>query len=133
MKWRCYNNDPIELLAGPEPAQGQPAGVSGSVNLVVPLQTWLGDDHNLVVLRETLRQLGVSDVDMSQGSLRCDANVSVRPRGTHGQDDCKDSHHQSFFHDRLRFLECGVLRRFGFNQTKAAKNAALQSALTSFR
>jgi len=37
----------------------------------------------LTVLRETLRQLGVSDVDMSQGSLRCDANVSVRPRGTH--------------------------------------------------
>jgi aspartyl-tRNA(Asn)/glutamyl-tRNA(Gln) amidotransferase subunit B len=37
----------------------------------------------LVVLRETLRQLRVSDVDMSQGSLRCDANVSVRPRDTH--------------------------------------------------
>ncbi len=35
----------------------------------------------LTLLRETLRQLGVSDVDMSQGSLRCDANVSVRPRG----------------------------------------------------
>src|SRR5205085_7883539 len=36
----------------------------------------------LIVLRETLRQIGVSDVDMSQGSLRCDANVSVRPTGT---------------------------------------------------
>ena len=36
----------------------------------------------LVVLRETLRQVGVSDVDMSQGSLRCDANVSVRPSGS---------------------------------------------------
>ncbi|MEJ7894224.1 MAG: Asp-tRNA(Asn)/Glu-tRNA(Gln) amidotransferase subunit GatB [Solirubrobacteraceae bacterium] len=36
----------------------------------------------LTLLRETLRQLGVSDVDMSQGSLRCDANVSVRPEGT---------------------------------------------------
>jgi aspartyl-tRNA(Asn)/glutamyl-tRNA(Gln) amidotransferase subunit B len=36
----------------------------------------------LIVLRETLRQIGVSDVDMSQGSLRCDANVSVRPAGT---------------------------------------------------
>ncbi len=36
----------------------------------------------LILLRETLRQLGVSDVDMSQGSLRCDANVSVRPVGT---------------------------------------------------
>ncbi|HEV3229775.1 MAG TPA: Asp-tRNA(Asn)/Glu-tRNA(Gln) amidotransferase subunit GatB [Solirubrobacteraceae bacterium] len=36
----------------------------------------------LTLLRTTLRQLGVSDVDMSQGSLRCDANVSVRPRGS---------------------------------------------------
>jgi len=35
----------------------------------------------LTLLRETLRQLGVSDVDMSQGSLRCDANVSIRPAG----------------------------------------------------
>ncbi len=33
----------------------------------------------LILLRTTLRQLGVSDVDMSQGSLRCDANVSIRP------------------------------------------------------
>ncbi len=36
----------------------------------------------LILLRETLRALGVSDVDMSQGSLRCDANVSVRPAGS---------------------------------------------------
>jgi aspartyl-tRNA(Asn)/glutamyl-tRNA(Gln) amidotransferase subunit B len=36
----------------------------------------------LTLLRTTLRQLGVSDVDMSQGSLRCDANVSVRPVGS---------------------------------------------------
>ena len=33
----------------------------------------------LTLLRETLRQLGVSDVNMEEGSLRCDANVSVRP------------------------------------------------------
>jgi aspartyl-tRNA(Asn)/glutamyl-tRNA(Gln) amidotransferase subunit B len=31
-------------------------------------------------LRELLRALGVSDVKMEQGSLRCDANVSLRPR-----------------------------------------------------
>ncbi len=36
----------------------------------------------LTLLRTTLRVLGVSDVDMSQGSLRCDANVSVRPAGS---------------------------------------------------
>jgi aspartyl-tRNA(Asn)/glutamyl-tRNA(Gln) amidotransferase subunit B len=38
----------------------------------------------LTLLRETLRQLGVSDVDMSQGSLRCDANISIRPVGETG-------------------------------------------------
>src|SRR3954452_19625461 len=31
------------------------------------------------LLRETVRQLGVSDVNMEEGSLRVDANVSVRP------------------------------------------------------
>ena len=33
------------------------------------------------LLRETVRQLGVSDVNMEEGSLRVDANVSVRPAG----------------------------------------------------
>jgi aspartyl-tRNA(Asn)/glutamyl-tRNA(Gln) amidotransferase subunit B len=36
----------------------------------------------LTLLRVTLRQLGVSDVNMEEGSLRCDANVSIRPRGS---------------------------------------------------
>jgi aspartyl-tRNA(Asn)/glutamyl-tRNA(Gln) amidotransferase subunit B len=36
----------------------------------------------LNLLRTTLRQLGVSDVNMEEGSLRCDGNVSVRPVGT---------------------------------------------------
>jgi aspartyl-tRNA(Asn)/glutamyl-tRNA(Gln) amidotransferase subunit B len=36
----------------------------------------------LQLLRTTLRQLGVSDVNMEEGSLRCDANISVRPVGT---------------------------------------------------
>jgi aspartyl-tRNA(Asn)/glutamyl-tRNA(Gln) amidotransferase subunit B len=36
----------------------------------------------LKLLRSTLRQLGVSDVNMEEGSLRCDANISLRPTGT---------------------------------------------------
>jgi aspartyl-tRNA(Asn)/glutamyl-tRNA(Gln) amidotransferase subunit B len=36
----------------------------------------------LKLLRTTLRQLGVSDVNMEEGSLRCDANISLRPRGS---------------------------------------------------
>ena len=34
------------------------------------------------MLRDLLRALGVSDVRMEQGSLRCDANVSLRPSPT---------------------------------------------------
>jgi aspartyl-tRNA(Asn)/glutamyl-tRNA(Gln) amidotransferase subunit B len=37
--------------------------------------TWLR------LLRATLKRLGVSDVNMEEGSLRCDANVSIRPAG----------------------------------------------------
>ncbi len=35
----------------------------------------------LTLLRTTLRRLGVSDVNMEEGSLRCDANISIRPLG----------------------------------------------------
>ena len=35
----------------------------------------------VTALRDLLRALGVSDVRMDQGSLRCDANVSLRPHG----------------------------------------------------
>src|SRR6187397_2793841 len=34
----------------------------------------------VIALRDLLRALGVSDVRMEQGSLRCDANVSLRPK-----------------------------------------------------
>jgi aspartyl-tRNA(Asn)/glutamyl-tRNA(Gln) amidotransferase subunit B len=36
----------------------------------------------LAELRDLLRSLGVSEARMEQGQMRCDANVSLRPRGT---------------------------------------------------
>ena len=33
------------------------------------------------LLKLTLQYLGISDCDMEKGSLRCDANVSIRPMG----------------------------------------------------
>ena len=36
----------------------------------------------LQLLRETVRQTGVSNVNMEEGSLRCDANISLRPAGS---------------------------------------------------
>jgi aspartyl-tRNA(Asn)/glutamyl-tRNA(Gln) amidotransferase subunit B len=35
----------------------------------------------LIRLRQLLRWLGVSEADMEKGHLRCDANVSIRPKG----------------------------------------------------
>jgi aspartyl-tRNA(Asn)/glutamyl-tRNA(Gln) amidotransferase subunit B len=39
----------------------------------------------VAALRDLLRALGVSDVRMEQGSLRCDANLSLRPRAAERQ------------------------------------------------
>ena len=37
----------------------------------------------LTRLRQLLRWLGVSEADMEKGQLRCDANVSIRLKGSH--------------------------------------------------
>jgi aspartyl-tRNA(Asn)/glutamyl-tRNA(Gln) amidotransferase subunit B len=58
----------------------------------------------LTLLRATLKALGVSDVDMSQGSLRVDANVSVRPVGSTGLGTKTELKNMNSF----RFLERGL-------------------------
>jgi aspartyl-tRNA(Asn)/glutamyl-tRNA(Gln) amidotransferase subunit B len=58
----------------------------------------------LTLLRTTLRQLGVSDVNMDEGSLRCDANVSVRPVGSSQLGTKTELKNMNSF----RFLERGV-------------------------
>jgi aspartyl-tRNA(Asn)/glutamyl-tRNA(Gln) amidotransferase subunit B len=56
------------------------------------------------LLRTTIRQLGVSDVNMEEGSLRCDANVSVRPAGSEELGTKTELKNMNSF----RFLERGV-------------------------
>ena len=58
----------------------------------------------LTLLRTTLRQLGVSDVNMDEGSLRCDANVSIRPVGSTALGTKTELKNMNSF----RFLERGV-------------------------
>jgi aspartyl-tRNA(Asn)/glutamyl-tRNA(Gln) amidotransferase subunit B len=58
----------------------------------------------LTLLRVTLRQLGVSDVNMDEGSLRCDANVSIRPVGSETLGTKTELKNMNSF----RFLERGV-------------------------
>jgi aspartyl-tRNA(Asn)/glutamyl-tRNA(Gln) amidotransferase subunit B len=58
----------------------------------------------LILLRTTLRQLGVSDVNMDEGSLRCDANVSIRPVGATELGTKAELKNMNSF----RFLERGI-------------------------
>jgi aspartyl-tRNA(Asn)/glutamyl-tRNA(Gln) amidotransferase subunit B len=56
------------------------------------------------LLRTTMRQIGVSDVNMEEGSLRVDANVSVR---SHGSDELGTKAELKNMNS-FRFLERGI-------------------------
>jgi aspartyl-tRNA(Asn)/glutamyl-tRNA(Gln) amidotransferase subunit B len=56
------------------------------------------------LLRETVRQLGVSDVNMEEGSLRVDGNISVRPAGSDELGTKTELKNMNSF----RFLERGI-------------------------
>jgi len=58
----------------------------------------------LRLLRTTLRTLGVSDVNMEEGSLRCDANISLRPVGTDQLGTKTELKNMNSF----RFIERGI-------------------------
>ena len=58
----------------------------------------------LRLLRTTLRQLGVSDVNMEEGSLRCDANISLRPVGMTALGTKTELKNMNSF----RFIERGI-------------------------
>ncbi|MEX0993780.1 MAG: Asp-tRNA(Asn)/Glu-tRNA(Gln) amidotransferase subunit GatB [Solirubrobacterales bacterium] len=57
----------------------------------------------LQLLRTTIKQIGVSDVNMEEGSLRCDANVSVRRKGEGLRAKTELKNMNSF-----RFIERGI-------------------------
>src|SRR5688572_23848851 len=56
------------------------------------------------LLRSTLRQLGVSDVNMEEGSLRVDGNISIRPEGSEELGVKTELKNMNSF----RFLERGI-------------------------
>jgi aspartyl-tRNA(Asn)/glutamyl-tRNA(Gln) amidotransferase subunit B len=58
----------------------------------------------LRLLRTTMRTLGVSDVNMEEGSLRCDANISLRPAGSDALGVKTELKNMNSF----RFIERGI-------------------------
>jgi aspartyl-tRNA(Asn)/glutamyl-tRNA(Gln) amidotransferase subunit B len=71
----------------------------------------------LTLLRTTLRRLGVSDVNMEEGSLRCDANISIRPVGESRLGTKTELKNMNSF----RFIERGI------NAEIARQTALLQA------
>ena len=58
----------------------------------------------LQLLRATIKQTGASDVNMEEGSLRCDANISVRPSGSDELGTKTELKNMNSF----RFIERGI-------------------------
>ena len=62
-------------------------------------------------LRRTLLSLGVSDVKMEEGSLRCDANVSIRPVGSSGLGTKTEIKNMNSFRSVERAIESEIVRQ----------------------
>ena len=58
----------------------------------------------LQLLRGTIKQIGASDVNMEEGSLRCDANISLRPAGSDELGTKTELKNMNSF----RFIERGI-------------------------
>jgi aspartyl-tRNA(Asn)/glutamyl-tRNA(Gln) amidotransferase subunit B len=80
----------------------------------------------LRLLRTTLRQLGVSDVNMEEGSLRCDANISLRPAGTSELGTKTELKNMNSF----RFIERGIRAEIARQEaTLRARERVIQETL----
>ncbi len=65
----------------------------------------------LEALKRTFVQLGVSDVKMEEGSLRCDANVSIRPAGSTELGTKTEIKNMNSFRSVLRAVESEIKRQ----------------------
>jgi len=65
----------------------------------------------LIALKQILQYLEISDCNMEEGSLRCDANVSLRPVGSKELGVKTEVKNMNSFHGVEKALECEVERQ----------------------
>ena len=105
-------------------ADGRLAGATSSLvdfnRAGVPLMECVGEPDLrsadeavafLETLARTFRELGVSDVKMEEGSLRCDANVSIRKRGASEYGTKAEIKNMNSFRSVRRAIESEVARQ----------------------
>ncbi len=64
-------------------------------------------------IRQTVRYLGICDGNMEEGSLRCDANISIRPTGTTDFGTKTEVKNMNSFRNVERALEYEISRQEG--------------------
>ena len=82
----------------------------------------------LTLLRATLRSLGVSDVNMEEGSLRADANVSLRPVGSSELGTKTELKNMNSF----RFLERGIAAEIARQRVSLERGDAVEQETLHF-
>jgi aspartyl-tRNA(Asn)/glutamyl-tRNA(Gln) amidotransferase subunit B len=82
----------------------------------------------LRLLRTTMRQLGVSDVNMEEGSLRADANISIRPVGSRELGVKTELKNMNSF----RFIERGIRAEIGRQQKILAGGGRVEQETLHF-
>ncbi|GAC1572935.1 MAG: Asp-tRNA(Asn)/Glu-tRNA(Gln) amidotransferase subunit GatB [Candidatus Elarobacter sp.] len=105
-------------------ADGRLAGATSSLvdfnRAGVPLMECVGEPDLrsadeavgfLETLARTFRELGVSDVKMEEGSLRCDANVSIRLRGATEYGTKAEIKNMNSFRSARRAIESEIARQ----------------------
>ena len=80
------------------------------------------------LLRTTIRQLGVSNVNMEEGSLRVDANVSIRPAGSEELGIKTELKNMNSF----RFLERGIEAELARQRELVASGEAVEQETLHF-
>ena len=70
----------------------------------------------LQLLRSTIKAIGASDVNMEEGSLRCDANVSIRPSGSEELGVKTELKNMNSFRFIERGIEAELERQLGLVQ-----------------
>ncbi len=71
----------------------------------------------LETLKRTFVQLGISDVKMEEGSLRCDANVSIRPVGSAQLGTKTEIKNMNSFRSVERAIESEIARQIAVLET----------------
>ncbi|MHC5019116.1 MAG: Asp-tRNA(Asn)/Glu-tRNA(Gln) amidotransferase subunit GatB [Planctomycetota bacterium] len=70
----------------------------------------------LTELKRTLIAAGVSECDMERGSLRCDANVSIRPAGTDALGERNEIKNLNSFRNVKRAIEHEIARQIALRE-----------------